>query len=324
MTTLYRRATGALVFALAASSVALATGDSGEPAPQVLAQGTAHDALYALAFENQNGIAVGARGSIFESSDAGNTWRRLKYASGDRALFGIAMSGSNQIAVGQQGLILHRDGDGAWTDVASGTEQRLLGVGVNRHGLGAAVGGFGAVLVTTDGGKSWTPVSIDWTRFLAEPVDPHVYAAYVSDSGVITIGGEFGLILRSADAGQTWLAVHTGEASVFDFELRRDGVGYAVGQEGMVLITRDGGNNWETLPTGSKAVLLGVRSWPDGHVVVAGMRETLDSRDGGLTWTRRTAGDLAQGWYSAVASPQGDGSGAIAVGYMGKIIRFDR
>ena len=171
------------------------------------------------------------------------------------------------------------------------------------------------------GGASWQPVVVDWTRYLEEPVDPHLYDVAVSDGGVITIAGEYGLILRSADHGKTWVSVHRGEASIFDIAMRPDGTGYAVGQNGLVMTSSDGGNTWRDLPTGSEAVLLGVWSAPDGHVIVAGMRETLESRDGGATWKRRTDGDFATAWYSALAAPAN--GGLVLVGHTGRIVRID-
>lgn len=318
----YRYLAGAAL--LAACGLAHAAADAEVAGVKTLAQGTPHDALFALALQQQRGLAVGTRGAIVESHDGGASWNAAGEAGDGRALFGVALGGDHQIAVGQQGLIVRRDDDGQWTEVPSGTTQRLLGVAVNGRGEGVAVGAFGTILVTRDAGRSWTPSRVDWTQHVEEAVEPHLYTAYVDDPGVLTIAGEFGLILRSTDHGASWTRLHRGEASVFALELRTDGVGYAVGQDGMVLISHDGGSRWQALQTGSKAVLLGVESSPDGRVLVTGMREALESRDGGDTWKRRTDGDFGQGWYAAVASPSGDGGRqAIAVGYMGRIVRFD-
>ncbi|WP_374680493.1 WD40/YVTN/BNR-like repeat-containing protein [Hydrocarboniphaga effusa] len=287
----------------------------------VVLQGTAHQALFGVAFDGDRGVAVGAMGELLESSDGGKSWKATAKGITPLSLLGVGLQGAHRIAVGQQGLILRSEGDAAWSKVESGSQQRLLAVSVNEAGLAASVGAFGAILVSDNGGQSWQPIQIDWTRYLEDPVDPHLYDVAVSDGGVITIAGEYGLILRSADHGKTWVSVHRGEASIFDIAMRPDGVGYAVGQNGLVMTSSDGGNTWRDLPTGSEAVLLNVWSAPDGRVIVAGMRETLESSDGGASWKRRTDGDFGTTWYSSIAAPAS--GGVVLVGHTGRIIRID-
>lgn len=287
----------------------------------VLAEGTAHDALFGIAFDGDHGLAVGAMGQVQASSDGGRTWKRQALKSTPLALLGVGVSGERQVAVGQQGLILLGDGKGAWTRVDGGTDQRLLAVGLNRAGLVAAVGAFGTITVSQDAGKSWSRSAIDWSQFAKDGIEPHLYDVIVSDSGVITVAGEGALILRSGDQGRSWVVVNKGEASLFDLSIHADGVGFAVGQDGFVLTTHDGGNVWTPVVTGSRSVLLGVWSAPDGHVVIAGMHQTLESRDGGQSWASRSDGDFATGWYSGVAA-SGSG-GLILVGNRGRIVKLD-
>jgi photosystem II stability/assembly factor-like uncharacterized protein len=286
----------------------------------VVLQGTAHQALFSVAFDGDRGVAVGAMGELLESSDGGKSWTATAKGITPLSLLGVGLHGAHRLAVGQQGLILRSEGNAAWSKVDSGSQQRLLSVSVNEAGLAASVGAFGAILISDNGGQSWQPIKVDWARYLEEPVDPHLYDVVVSDSGVITVAGEYGLILRSADRGQNWIAVHRGEASIFDISLRPDGVGFAVGQNGLVMTSTDGGNVWRDLPTGSEAVLLNVWSAPSGHVIVAGMRETLESRDGGTTWKRRTDGDFATAWYSAIAAPAS--GGLVLVGHTGRVLKI--
>jgi photosystem II stability/assembly factor-like uncharacterized protein len=286
----------------------------------VVLQGTAHQALFSVAFDGDRGVAVGAMGELLESSDGGKSWTATAKGITPLSLLGVGLHGARRLAVGQQGLILRSEGNAAWSKVDSGSQQRLLSVSVNEAGLAASVGAFGAILISDNGGQSWQPIAVDWTRYLEEPVDPHLYDVAVSDGGVITIAGEYGLILRSADRGKTWVSVHRGEASIFDIAMRPDGTGYAVGQNGLVMTSSDGGNTWRDLPTGSEAVLLGVWSAPDGHVIVAGMRETLESRDAGATWKRRIDGDFGTAWYSALAAPAS--GGLVLVGHTGRIVRI--
>jgi photosystem II stability/assembly factor-like uncharacterized protein len=295
---------------------------TGEP-NSVLLSGTAHDALFGIAFDGDRGLAVGAIGEIQETADGGKTWKARGAPPTPLSLLGAGIAGEQRAAVGQQGLILLAQGQGAWTKVAdSATTARLFAVGLNTSGVIAAVGAFGTVTVSADGGKSWQLATIDWNRFVKdEGVQPHLYDVLVDSQGVITIAGEFGLILRSADRGATWVELNRGDASLFDLAIRSDGAGYAVGQDGTVLTTADNGKSWTALPTGSKSVLLGVWSAPDGHVLITGMHTTLESHDGGRNWKTRSDADFATGWYAGVA---GSASGAlILVGNTGRIVRVD-
>jgi photosystem II stability/assembly factor-like uncharacterized protein len=288
----------------------------------VLVQGTAHEALFGVAFDGDNGIAVGAMGEIQQSTDGGRTWKADAKPPTPLSLLGVGIHGEHRVAVGQMGTIVVSDGQGAWTKADSGTDARLFAASVNSDGLMVAVGAFGTVILSPDGGKTWQKVTIDWSKYVKdEGVEPHLYAVIVDEKNTVTLAGEYGLILRSVDSGKTWDAVNHGEASLFDIKLHANGSGYAVGQDGTVLATHDGGHSWTNMPTGSKAVLLGVWSEPNGHVLIAGMHQTLESHDGGQTWKPRTEGDFATGWYSGIAAPAS--GGLILIGNAGRIVKVD-
>ena len=307
--------------AVLATSLSFAAGTSVVP----VVTGTAHQALFAVAFDGDEGIAVGAGGEILASKDGGQSWQGAAKSPTDKALLGVATLGGRAIAVGQSGLVLVRDAQGVWTAATSGTEERLFGVDFNAAGVAAAVGSFGKILRSADGGVNWVSVAPSWTEgFTEQGLEPHLYAVKVAADGAITCVGEFGLILRSSDGGQTWIVLHKGEASLFALDLRGDGVGYAVGQGGTVLRTTDGGATWADVPSGSTANLLGVHSAPDGRVLVTAMRDMLASDDG-LAWRRIGGGDFGSAWYSGVVTTgSGAAAGALVVGHSGRIVRIGR
>lgn len=314
-------AVSAALAAMAGAGVvaAVGPGDS-DDGLEVVSRGTAHDAYFGLAFQDHAAIAVGSRGMVAQSSDGGRTWA-LDVASPARdvSLLAVAMEGSRRIAVGQSGVIVHTDDGRSWTAADSGTTQRLFGVALNADGLAAAVGGFGALLVSDDAGARWRESTIDWSSITEFGASPHLYDAHVSASGEITVVGEFGLVLRSANRGASWRVLHQGEASLFEIELRPDGVGYAVGQAGTVLQTSDGGETWAESVTGSDKILLGVSSTRAGRVVVSGMRTLLLSDDGGRTWREATGGDFGTNWYQRVQAFDGERS-ALVAGHSGRIV----
>jgi photosystem II stability/assembly factor-like uncharacterized protein len=307
---------GAALAAAGAASAAAGTGSF-----EAVVSGTAHQALYGIAFEGQSGIAVGAFGAVLETQDGGRTWKGSAKAPTPLALLGAEIRGERRLAVGQSGLILRRQGAGEWERVDSGTDKRLFSVSSNAHGLAFAVGGFGTVLASADDGRTWKAVAFDWSAYVKDTVEPHLYRVVVEDDGTVTIVGEFEMILRSTDGGRKWTLLHKGEASLFDLELRADGTGFAVGQKGAMLRTADHGRTWARVDTGSTAVLLGVCSGLQGRILVTGMREMISSRDDGRTWEKVTLGDAITNWYQGIA-PAPQAGAAFVVGHSGRIVRL--
>ena len=308
-----------------ATTLAVANPAAQSPASEpvaVLRAGTSHQALFGVAFDGVTGAAVGAQGAILESSDGGGHWTPVAKPVVPLALLAVGVKGVRRIAVGQRGVILVADAAAGWRLVPAVTDNRLLAVSLNSHGLAVAVGGFGTVLIAADD-AAWRVVPIDWSAFAEAGVEPHLYAVDVDEAGAITIAGEFGLILRSTDAGGHWQLLHKGEASLFALQLRADGVGYAVGQNGTVLRTADHGRSWAPRnPSGASANLLGVRSFASGRVYVSGMRDMLASEDEGVTWRHVAGGDFGFAWYAALAAPATSEGHVIAVGHSGRVLRI--
>ncbi len=290
----------------------------GEAKFDVRYKGIAHDALYDICFNQNAGIAVGVAGTMFETDDGGKDWHPGTPIT-QSALLGIDCNASWPIAVGQSGTILIRR-DGKWQAAKSGTDARLLSVSVNNAGLAFAVGGFGTVLRSADGGQSWEPIAFDWQALLGDVLEPHIYDVEVSEAGVVTIVGEFELIMRSSDGGDTWEILHRGDSSLFALELNDDGNGYAVGQEGKILRTADGGNTWEVGSVSTNANLLDVLTDREGTVHITGIRMLLRSADGGKNWTEIDAGDITSRWYQSLGI---SGSGNVfLVGHSGRIVQI--
>jgi photosystem II stability/assembly factor-like uncharacterized protein len=286
-----------------------------------LVSGTQHDALFSIGMLGRIGVAVGGNGEILESADAGETWKAVVPAPTSMALLSVSLQPGHAIVVGQSGLILFMDATGKWTAADAGTGKRLFGVSVNQGGVAAAVGAFGTILRSADGGGHWASIAPRWDRFTPGGEDPHLYCVAVDDAGAITVAGEFGLILRSEDAGKSWRALHKGDASIFAIEIRPDGTGYAVGQSGTVLRTSDKGVTWRELRTDTGAILLGVHSSGD-RVLITGMHEMLASRDGGSTWHRAGDEQINTTWVQAAAGTA-ESQSMLVVGAAGRILKVD-
>lgn len=296
---------------------------------RTLASGIPHAAFFGVAFDAGKGVAVGVAGTIYESADAGMNWAPVNHGLTELALLAVDKRGSHTIAVGQAGLVMVEKAPGEWIKIDTGESSRLFSVSVNTQGFAAAVGEFGAVLKSADGGVTWTATAPDWAAF-ADPNafgtgEPNIYAVSVAESGEITLAGEFGVILRSSDAGASWRVLRPVTPRVptlFALHIPREGSGnsYAVGQTGELLISADSGASWNRVATHTKANFLGVAASSNGQVVVTGMRVMFRSQTGGANWAPVEEGDTTTDWYQAVRSEATSGR-IMAVGHSGRIIQ---
>lgn len=290
---------------------------------------TAHSALFGLTLDQDRGVAVGAKGAIYESQDGGQSWSMAAESPTRSALLSVSTRGGKAIAVGISGLILTSTGKGQWKKVESGTPNRLLTVALNSSGLAVAAGEFGTVIRSTDGGETWAAGGPDWSSFVTPDNlgagEPMIYAAVVSDEGQVTLAGEFGLIVRSMDGGTTWQVLRApmnGAPTINGLFMQAAGSSsYAVGQRGEMLISTDGGNSWGRCTVETKLNFLGVTAAPNGHVVISGMRVMYRSVNGGMTWDLVRDGDATTEWYQAVRTDPSSGR-IYAVGHSGRIIQI--
>jgi photosystem II stability/assembly factor-like uncharacterized protein len=291
--------------------------------------GIPHSSLYGLSFAQSRGIAVGARGAIFETLDAGANWTRVPDPPTHLALLSVATRGDHAIAVGQTGVVAVSEGKGKWTLGASNSTARLLVVDVNSAGLAVAAGEFGTVLKSTDAGRTWAPAAPDWSAMADKEHfgtgEPTIFGAVVNESGQITLAGEFGVIVRSDDAGATWRVLRAVDPQAptlhaLFLQSPMDGNSFAVGQKGELLSSLDGGETWGRIETHTELNFLGVSASATGEVVISGMRVMMRSTNCGLTWESVEEGDTTTDWYQAVRTEPGSGK-IYAVGHSGKIVR---
>lgn len=199
---------------------------------------------------NGTGWLLSDSGIIYRSTDKGKTWVAL-LSRVSTNLYGVVdfhfIDANNGWAVksvpseenGKRASIFRTtDGGTSWSPIdGTGDYLGLNSIRFTDANVGVAVGRGGLVLVTTNGGVSWSARSSGFESGLGR-------VAFIDSNTVVAIGGG-GTIIRSSDRGQTWKWVPgAGGIGLTDVQFISSKLGWAVGQQGTVLITRDGGLSW--------------------------------------------------------------------------------
>jgi photosystem II stability/assembly factor-like uncharacterized protein len=149
---------------------------------------------------------------------------------------------------------------------------------------GWAVGAFGTIIRTRDGGTSWRPQ-------VSHTVE-HLYSVDFADPQHGWVVGRRGTVLHSDNGGETWGPQATGnEQHLFKVEALDAQHAWAVGDFGTILATRDGGRTWDNHSL-TRDVILNSEAWPDAtHGWIVGEAGTiLSTSDGGTTWAEQSSG----------------------------------
>lgn len=243
-------------------------------------------------------------------------------------LLGIAQAGERLVAVGERGIILLSDDQGAnWRQVQTPVSVTLTVVRFADARNGYAVGHGGSVLVTRDGGESWT-LSLDGRhaaeillaaaqaqgdargiadaeRLIEDGPDKPFLDVLVRDPLNAFVVGAYGLALSTDDGGESWrpwLQRSDNPGGLHLNAIRSRGERLAiVGEQGLVLLSDNGGATFRSLETPYSGSFF-TAELPSAHtLVVAGLRgNILRSEDSGATWTALTSPAQASITASAI------------------------
>lgn len=239
-------------------------------------------------------ISVGERGHVLVSADCGLTWVQAKVPT--RALLTAVTMVGRELAwvVGHGPVVLHsRNGGANWVrqHLPESAVEPLLDVWFANDRQGVAIGAFGRIMRTEDGGETWHAGVID-------DREPHANAILQSSERTLHVAAEFGMIFASNDVGRSWTALDVPHGGSF-FDILNLGGGslLAYGLRGRLVRSRNGGLRWTAIESGSAETLLAGLVRDDGTVLLGGLRGTLlISRDGGLTFQakrRRSRGAIS-------------------------------
>ncbi|MDX2168871.1 MAG: YCF48-related protein [Deltaproteobacteria bacterium] len=177
--------------------------------------GTKRD-LLSVDFANaQVGVAVGDFGTMIRTEDGGLTWTK------------VALPHDLQLPEDVAEIV--DPGDVLLYDIDFATPER-----------GWAVGEFGVIFTTADGGKTWTTQQ--------SGVETTLFGVNFADENTGFATGIEQVLLRTTDGGQTWKELRvTGHKGfvlgLYDVAIQGK-IGWVVGDSGLILRTTDGGETW--------------------------------------------------------------------------------
>ena len=302
---------------LAASALAPAFQDP-QDLPALASEQAARSPLLSVAQAGNRIVAVGLRGHIVYSDDAGKTWKQAAVPVSSDLLAVAFPSPLQGWAVGHGGVVLHSaDGGATWVrqlkgrqaaeiairhyaaqqgsnpgaqillkrekDLASaGGTQAFLDVHFENDSTGYVVGTFNRIYRTEDGGKTWTP----WMDRTDNPNELHFYTVRGGADGLY-LAGEQGMVWRLDAATRRFLPIPTPYKGTL-FGLVTDGAGNLLvfGMRGSLFRSNDQGKTWSRIATTSSAGITAGASLPGGSILLVNQAGGIElSRDQGLSFS---------------------------------------
>jgi photosystem II stability/assembly factor-like uncharacterized protein len=315
---------------------------------------------------NAGFFAVGERGHVLASDD-GVTWRQAAVPT-RATLTTISAFDGILWAAGHDGVIIHST-DGGQTWIRRRATPWSYDSVDPSHGVpvmdllftdplnGFAIGAYSLMLVTSDGGVTWTSRTVassapaappapdpaveaapvdgaepaeaeteaeDWT-FSEEDLaldaesDPHLNAIARAGSGALVIAGERGTFLRSRDGGETWTSKRLPyEGSMFGvLSWQADHI-LVFGLRGNVYESRDLGDSWTRIETGITTSLMGGYALENGGAVLVGANGAILTRPDAASPFTATAFETASGETPLLSGVLPvDGAGYLVIGDKG-------
>ncbi|MHC8320473.1 YCF48-related protein [Pseudomonas sp. GB2N2] len=257
--------------------------------------------LTSVTTAGQRLVAVGARGMVLLSDDQGKDWQQAKVPVSSDLVAVQFVTDQQGWAVGHDGVVLHSaDAGSSWEkqldgnslekllvdhfqtlanqgddkaaqyldliklNFANGPEQPMLGVWFRDPLNGFAVGAFGTIVATHDGGKTWE----SWMEKVDNPEMFH-YNSITGVNGRPYIASEQGSVFKLAEGQQHFIKLTTGYTGSFFGVLGNEHYLLAYGLRGNAYKSSDQGKTWERLVTSNSAGLVDGAVDDKGRILLA-------------------------------------------------------
>ncbi len=269
--------------------------------------------------------AVGSAGSIYRTTDGGQTWER-QLGEQQRNDFRKVLFFNDKIGwiANSDGTLLEtQDAGQTWEKMTIHARQSLVGIHFAslEPKWGWTMRRDGTVLYTTDG-NTWTAGDTPERPPFFEGDSPGRFSLTDVDFGKFSEGwavGRFGDIIHNKDGGPTWtLQRTTTNDTLMSIDMKFAPLGWAVGQSGTIQRTINGGDYWRMHESNTVYDLNSVSfitkriGWAVGQGGIV-----LKTVDGGFTWQPKMSG-IAKTLHGIIALSEQE---LYAVGEEGTIIR---
>lgn len=289
-----------------------------------------------------------ALGSVVAASPVAEAPQRaalLVNAPARTVLLAAARAGERIVAVGERGIIaLSDDAGGQWRQVPAPVSVSLTAVRFTDARHGVITGHGGIVLVTADGGLSWTRrldghqaarIALEAARatgdagqiaaaerLVADGADKPFFDVALFDARRFVVVGAYGLAFATEDGGQHWQAWMPrldNPKALHLHAIRRSGDTLLIaGEQGLLLRSDDAGRGFRRLASPYRGSWFTAELASPSEVIVGGLRgNAWRSADGGLSWTQLLVPTAASITASALA---GDGTLLLA-NQAGQVLR---
>lgn len=209
---------------------------------------TSADLTAAHFVSDRLGWVVGHGGVILHTQDGGGTWVRQT----DGRTTANLMVDYYQKAVAEGRADLRPMLEVSQQQRSEGPGRPLLSVWFSDAMHGWAVGAFGMILRTDDGGRNWTP----WQHRVDNPRQLHL-TAVTGDGTSVYVVGEQGLVLRLDARAQRFVAAASPyKGTFFGAVIPEPGGLLVFGMRGEAYYTDSAGAHWERIESGSDGAAL--------------------------------------------------------------------
>lgn len=229
---------------------------------------------YAIRFINPTtGYIAGANLGILKTTDAGASWNYISGGSPDLydCYFTDSLSGWG-VGAPEMGFgALFNPFSTVFIQINAVAGKALFGTWFTNHSNGWAVGSYGTIVRTVNGGTTWLPQASNSAEHLAKIM-------FINASTAITVG-TVGTILKTTDGGLNWIAMNSGTTenlySIYYADIANV---WVCGDNGTILHSVDGGQSWNPESSGTSVTLKSIHGIGTSDVWACGLAGVLIRR----------------------------------------------
>ena len=286
--------------------------------------------VYAFDINGNDAIVVGANGKVNLSNDNGSSWRNKNYSVGNNeAMFPsvYALPGTNNVwSGGSNGSILASTNNGdSWYKYQTSAAFNFYDIEMLNSSTGYAVGGFfvagvGYCYKTTNGGISWSPLTLPVTNV---PVNGLTFVDQNTGwiFGGYALSTNPGLMYKTTNGGVTWTsqAVSPSDNSILvDGDMADANTGYCTGGN-KVWKTTNGGIVWNRVMNIPDNISWNsVKAFSGSTVYVGGTGSINKSTNGGVSWQSVSIPNNNDPVFKSDWFDQNNGTAVGVMGYTAK------